>query len=37
LRIAEEIAVPPERREKPQPEIVRLKNGRLQAEPWKSS
>ena len=37
LRIAEEIAVPPERRDKPQPEIVRLKNGRLQAEPWKSS
>jgi septum site-determining protein MinC len=37
LRIAEEIAIPPERREKPQPEIVQLKNGRLQAEPWKSS
>ena len=37
LRIADEIAIPPERRDKPQPEIVRLKNGRLQAEPWKSS
>jgi septum site-determining protein MinC len=34
LRIAGEIAVAPERRSKPQPEIVRLKNGRLQAEPW---
>ncbi len=37
LRIADEIAIPPERHEKPQPEIVQLKNGRLQAEPWKSS
>ena len=37
LRIADEIAIPPERRDKPQPEVVRLKNGRLQAEPWKSS
>lgn len=37
LRIAEEIAIPPERQEKPQPEIVSLKNGRLQAEPWKSN
>ncbi len=34
LRIAGEIAVAPERRSKPQPEIVRLKDGRLQAEPW---
>jgi septum site-determining protein MinC len=34
LRIAGEIAVSPERRGKPQPEIVRLKDGRLQAEPW---
>jgi septum site-determining protein MinC len=34
LRIAGEIAVAPERRGKPQPEIVRLKDGRLQAEPW---
>lgn len=37
LRIADEIAIPPERRDKPQPEVVQLKNGRLQAEPWKSS
>jgi len=37
LRIAGEIAVPPERSDKPQAEIVRLRNGRLQAEPWKSS
>lgn len=36
LRIAGEIAVAPERRGKPQPEVVRLKNGRLQAEPWTS-
>jgi septum site-determining protein MinC len=34
LRIAGEIAVAPERRGKPQPEVVRLKDGRLQAEPW---
>lgn len=34
LRVADEIAVAPERRSKPQPEIVRLKEGRLQAEPW---
>jgi septum site-determining protein MinC len=37
LRIADEIAVSPARGEKPQPEIVRLKDGRLQAEPWISS
>lgn len=37
LRIADEIAVPPERHDKPQPEIVQLKDGRLQAEPWTSS
>lgn len=34
VRVAGEIAVAPERRGKAQPEIVRLKNGRLQAEPW---
>jgi len=34
LRIASEIAVSPARGDKPQPEIVRLKDGRLQAEPW---
>jgi len=34
LRIADEIAVSPARGDKPQPEIVRLKDGRLQAEPW---
>ena len=36
LRIAGEIAVAPERRGKPQPEIVRIKDGQLQAEPWTS-
>jgi septum site-determining protein MinC len=36
LRVAEEIAVAPERRSKPQPEIVRIKDGQLQAEPWTS-
>lgn len=34
LRVADEIAVPPQRSGKPQPEIVRLKDGVLQAEPW---
>jgi septum site-determining protein MinC len=34
LRIAGEIAVAPERRGKSQPEIVRIKNGQLQAEAW---
>jgi septum site-determining protein MinC len=35
LRIADEIAVSPARGgDKPQPEIVRLKDGHLQAEPW---
>jgi septum site-determining protein MinC len=34
LRVADEIAVAPARRGKPQPEVVRLKDGRLQAEPW---
>jgi len=36
LRVAEEIAVAPERSSKPQPEIVRIKDGQLQAEPWTS-
>jgi septum site-determining protein MinC len=36
LRVAGEIAVAPERRSKPQPEIVRIKDGQLQAEPWNS-
>jgi septum site-determining protein MinC len=36
LRVAGEIAVAPERRSKPQPEIVRIKDGLLQAEPWTS-
>jgi septum site-determining protein MinC len=36
LRVADEIAVAPERRSKPQPEIVRIKDGQLQAEPWTS-
>jgi septum site-determining protein MinC len=35
LRIASEIAVAPRRDGKPQPEIARLKDGRLHAEPWK--
>lgn len=38
LRIADEIAVSPARGgDAPQPEIVRLKDGRLQAEPWTSA
>jgi septum site-determining protein MinC len=36
LRIAEEIAITPRQQGKPQPEIVRLKDGRLQAEPWEA-
>jgi len=36
LRIANEIAISPAKGEKSQPEIVRLKDGRLQAEPWTS-
>jgi len=36
LRVADEIAVAPRRSGKPQPEVVRLKDGRLQAEPWTS-
>jgi septum site-determining protein MinC len=34
LRIANEIAVAPARRGTPKPEIVHLRDGRLQAEPW---
>lgn len=34
LRIADEIAVSPKRQGKTQPEVVRLKDGQLQAEPW---
>ncbi len=37
LRIADEIAVSPAQGDNPQPEIVLLKDGRLQAEPWTSS
>ncbi|MCS6995150.1 MAG: septum site-determining protein MinC [Anaerolineales bacterium] len=37
LRVADEIAVPPRRHGKPQPEMVRLKDGLLQAEPWPGS
>lgn len=36
LRVADEIAIAPKRSGKPQPEVVRLKNGLLQAEPWTS-
>ena len=34
LRIAEHIGVAPARRGKPQPELVRVKDGQLQAEVW---
>lgn len=34
LRLADEIAIAPKRSGKPQPEIVRLKDGHLLAEPW---
>lgn len=36
LRIAGEIAISPARKGKPRPEVARLKNGRLEAEPWQS-
>ncbi len=36
LRIAGEIAVSPKKQTKNQPEVARLKDGRLQAEPWQS-
>lgn len=34
LRIADQIALPPQRKGKPQPEVARLLNGQLVAEPW---
>jgi septum site-determining protein MinC len=34
LRIAGQIAVPPQRRGKPQPELVQIKDGRVVAVPW---
>jgi septum site-determining protein MinC len=34
LRIAGQIAITPQRRGKSQPEIARLKDGRVVAEPW---
>lgn len=34
LRIADQIAVTPQRRGKPQPEMARLQNGQVVAEPW---
>ena len=34
LRIADQIAVTPQRRGKPQPEMARLQNGQVIAEPW---
>jgi septum site-determining protein MinC len=37
LRIAAEVATTPERRSQPYPEMARLKNGQLIAEPWQSS
>jgi septum site-determining protein MinC len=37
LRIAGEIAISPERKGKPQPEIARLKDGHLVAEPWQAN
>ncbi len=36
LRIAEQIAISPDRHGKPLPEIVRIKDGQLQAETWNS-
>lgn len=36
LRIAGEIAITPARRGKPTPEIVKIMDGRLQAEPWQA-
>jgi len=34
LRIAEFAAVPPQRSKKPEPEIARIQNGQVVAEPW---
>ncbi len=36
LRIAEEIAITPKRHGKSTPEVVKIKDGRLQAEPWQA-
>jgi septum site-determining protein MinC len=36
LRIANRIAVTPQRRGKAQPEMVRIQNGQVQAVPWES-
>jgi septum site-determining protein MinC len=36
LRIAGQIAVTPQRRGKSQPEMARLRNGQVVAEPWES-
>ena len=36
LRIANQIAVTPQRRGKAQPEMVRIQNGQVQAVPWES-
>jgi septum site-determining protein MinC len=36
LRIAGEIAISPARKGKSQPEIARLKDGRLEAGPWQA-
>jgi len=35
LRIAEQIAIPPQRKGKPQPEIARIQDGQVLAEAWK--
>lgn len=34
LRIADQIAIPPQRRGKPQPEMARIQDGQVLAEPW---
>ncbi len=34
LRISGQISIPPQRRGKPQPEMVRLQDGQVVAEPW---
>jgi len=35
LRIAEQISITPPQRKRPKPEMARLKNGKVVAEPWK--
>jgi septum site-determining protein MinC len=35
LRIAEQISITPPQRKRPKPEIARLENGKVIAEPWK--